>query len=186
MNFKSNTINFRFVEEPDAAFINSLRTSETYNKYLSHVDDDVIKQQQWIKQYKIREKEGNEYYFIIQRNDTSEAIGTVRIYDFLQNESSFCWGSWILNDKKTKYAALESALIIYDFAFLELGYNRCHMDIRKENHKVIDFHKRFGVKIIAESDIDYFGHYYKEDYMKIREEIHNFIGMKYKELESHI
>lgn len=171
MDFISKTINFRLVEETDATFINSLRTNEIYNKYLSHVDDNVLKQQQWIRDYKFREQKKEEFYFIIQRNDNQKPIGTVRIYDFIKSENSFCWGSWILNSEKTKYSALESALLIYDFTFLELGYNRCHMDIRKENQKVIDFHKRFGVKIISESDIDYFGHYYKEDYLSYRPHI---------------
>lgn len=178
MDLKSHTINFRLVGESDAAFIHSLRTSEVYNKYLSHVDDDITKQQQWIKNYKLREQAGEEFYFIIQRNDNQLPIGTVRIYDFIKSENSFCWGSWILNEDKTKYAALECAIMIYDFAFFELGYNRCHMDIRKDNLKVIDFHKRFGVRIISESDIDYFGHYFKEDYLNYRSQIVQFLESK--------
>jgi RimJ/RimL family protein N-acetyltransferase len=171
MEFKSKTINFRFAEPSDAKFIHSLRVDETYNKYLSSVDDDVKKQIEWLKRYKDRENAKTEYYFIIHRNSDSKPIGTVRIYDFIKEESSFCWGSWILNQDKTKYAALECAILIYDFAFLELGYQRCHMDIRKENLKVIDFHKRFGVKIIGESDVDLFGHYYVNDYLKIKENV---------------
>ncbi len=186
MNFKSNTINFRFVEETDAAFVNSLRVDEKYNQYLSHVDDDVSKQLAWIKKYKQREHNGDEYYFIIQRNDNQKPIGTVRIYDFIPNENSFCWGSWILNEDKTKYAALECTILIYDFAFIELGYNRCHMDIRKGNTKVVDFHKKFGVRIVAESEIDYFGYYYKDDYLKIRDEIVDVITKKYKLLNESI
>lgn len=45
------------------------------------------------------------------------------------------------------------------------------MDIRKENKKVIDFHKRLGVKIIGETEADLLGHYYFEDYKRIREDI---------------
>ena len=50
------------------------------------------------------------------------------------------------------------------------------MDIRKGNKKVIEFHKKFGVRIINESEIDYFGHYFKEDYIKIRENIVHIIN----------
>lgn len=171
-----STIYFRLVEESDAAFIYSLRKNPDFNKYLSSVDDGIEKQVTWIKMYKEKEKTKQEYYYIIHRKDNDLSIGTVRIYDFMPKESSFCWGSWILNENKTKYAALESAIMIYDFAFFELGYNRCHMNIRKENKKVIEFHKKFGVKIIGESDIDYFGHYFKEDYLKIRENIVHIIN----------
>lgn len=171
MDFKSKTIHFRLAEMADAKFIHSLRTNEKYNKHLSFVEDDIAKQENWLVKYKIRETLKQEYYFIIHRNYDDLPIGTVRIYDLIESEQSFCWGSWILNENKTKYAALESAIIIYDFAFFKLGYKRCHMDIRKENHKVIEFHKRFGVKIIGETECDLLGHYYIDDYQRIRESI---------------
>ena len=171
MELISKTIHFRLVEISDAKFIHSLRVNDLYNRYISHVDDNVDKQIEWLKEYKKREAIGKEYYFIIQRNLDNKPIGTVRLYDFLEGENSFCWGSWILNEDKTHYSALESALIIYDFAFLELGFHRCHMDIRKQNSKAVQFHKKFGVKIIAESDIDYFGHFFVEDYLKIRDDL---------------
>ena len=175
MEFKNKTIHFRLAEVTDARFIHSLRVDEKYNKHLSHVDDDISKQESWLTEYKKREALKQEYYFIIQRNSDNLPIGTVRLYDFIEVEQSFCWGSWILNENKTKYAALESALIIYDFAFFELGYKRCHMDIRKENLKVIDFHKRFGVNIIGETELDLLGHYFVADYQKIRDDIRKVI-----------
>ena len=175
MEFRSKTIHFRLVEVTDAQFIHSLRTNEKYNSHLSTIDDDETKQVEWIINYKERERLNKEYYFIIQRNSDHLPIGTVRLYDFIDNEQSFCWGSWILNENKSKYAALESAILIYDFAFFELGFIRCHMDIRKENLRVIDFHKRFGVKIIGETDADILGHYFVEDYLKIRESIKKII-----------
>lgn len=171
MKLESETIFLRLVNPEDAGFIISLRTDAKFNKYLSYVDADVSKQEQWIIDYKEREKAGKEFYYIIHRNSDSLAIGTVRVYDFIIDQNSFCWGSWILNENKTKYAALECALMIYDMAFLEMGFRRCHMDIRKENTKVVEFHKRFGVKIVDENEIDYIGHYFFEDYMNIRDSI---------------
>lgn len=176
---EGRTIYFRLVEKSDAEFIHSLRMDETYNKFLSTVDDDIEKQRQWIELYKTREKGNEEYYFIIHRKDNNMPIGTLRIYDFRPNENSFCWGSWILNENKTRYAALESAMCVYEFAFGELNYNRCHMDMRKDNKGVIAFHKRFGIHIYDESDIDYFAYLYKDDYLKVRDEFNLF-------LDSHI
>lgn len=171
MNFTSNTIFFRLVEIGDANFILSLRSDPRYNKHLSITDHNVENQKKWIKLYKERELKKEEYYFIVHRNSDSLPIGTVRLYDFINEKKSFCWGSWILNENKTMYAALECAILIYDFAFLELDFSRCHMDIRKENFKVIEFHKKFGVKIIGETKQDLLGHYYKEDYLNIRQRI---------------
>jgi RimJ/RimL family protein N-acetyltransferase len=174
MEFRSKSIYFRYVETSDAAFINSLRADEQYNKYLSHVDDDISKQEQWIRQYKTREAAGEEFYFIIHRFD-DVPIGTVRVYDFIGDKDSFSWGSWILNTNKTRYAALESAVLIYDFAFDELKFKRCHMNIRKGNSKVIDFHKNFGVKIVAETEEDFIGHFFAEDYKQTRPGIKKII-----------
>lgn len=175
MVLKSKTIFLRLVELSDAKFIHTLRIDKRYNQHLSFVDDDVLKQEKWIFEYKKREELEQEFYYIIHRNSDSLPIGTVRIYDFLGDRDSFSWGSWILNENKTRYAALECALLIYDFAFLELGFKRCHMDIRKQNIKVIEFHKRFGVKIICETEEDYLGHYFPEDYLLIKDAIKKVI-----------
>ncbi len=175
MEFISKTIYFRLADISDAAFIHSLRINEEFNKYLSTVDDDLSKQVKWLENYKQRELAGTEYYFIIHRISDNLPIGTVRLYDFIGEKVSFCWGSWILNENKTKYAALESALLIYDFAFFELGFKRCHMDIRKQNLKVIEFHKRFGVEIYDETELDLLGYYYPVSYLKIKESIKTLI-----------
>jgi len=175
MIFEHKSIYFRLAQPSDATFIHSLRVDEKFNKHLSKVDDDIEKQINWLVDYKKREALKMEYYFIILRKSDNIQIGTVRVYDFINEENSFCWGSWILNHNKTRYAALESALLIYDFAFFELGFLRCHMDIRKENLKVIDFHKRFGVRIVGETNADLLGHYYVEDYLKVKADILNII-----------
>ena len=175
MEIKSNTIYFRLADIADAEFIHGLRVDNAYNRYLSPVYGGVEKQKEWLIAYKNKEKLGSEYYFIIHKMSDKTPIGTVRLYDFIKDESSFCWGSWILNENKTKYAALETAILLYDFAFFTLKFKRCHMDVRKQNTKVLEFHKRFGVNFYAENDTDVFGHYYMEDYLKVRESIKNFI-----------
>ncbi len=176
MKLELNSIFFRFAELSDAKFILQLRTDSVYNQYLSEVKDDLNEQIKWLKKYKEREKEGREYYFIICLKEDNLPIGTVRIYDLKISPNSFCWGSWILNYNKTRYAALESALLIYDFAFDQLGFDQCHMDIRKDNLKVIDFHKRFGVEIVGETDLDLLGVYKKENFKAIRNSIFSVVN----------
>lgn len=175
MILESNTIFFRLVELNDASFILGLRKDSTYNKYLSNVSDSINAQNEWLTEYKKREKISAEFYFIICLNNEKTPIGTVRIYDFKKDSNSFCWGSWILNENKTKYAALESALLIYDFAFDKLRFAQCHMNIRKNNEKVITFHKRFGVEIVGETELDLLGLYKKETYISIRSSVQSVI-----------
>ena len=137
----------RLVEESDAEFILSLRMDKRYNKYLSKVKPDLQAQKNWIVNYKDDEKTRTQFYFIIERIDGTPC-GTVRIYDLRKN--SFCWGSWVLNQDKTHYAAIESAFLVYQFGFGKLGYRKSHFDVRKENVSVIKFHKRLGAEITDE------------------------------------
>ncbi|MES3006291.1 MAG: GNAT family N-acetyltransferase [Pseudomonadota bacterium] len=153
MNLESKTIRLRLVEETDASFILSLRLDDRYNQFLSKVSSDIESQKSWIRNYKIDEEEGNQFYFIIERLDGTPC-GTVRVYDL--KSDSFCWGSWILNEEKTKYAAIESALLVYEFGFRNLGFSKCHFDVMKENTKVISFHLKMGAEKNGEDDKNFY------------------------------
>ena len=151
---ESKTLRLRLVEEKDAAFILSLRLDERYNAFLSSVSPDLEAQKQWIRKYKHDEQAGTQFYFIIERKD-GVPCGTVRVYDL--REDSFCWGSWILNQDKTRYAALESAFLVYEFGFDHLGFQKSHFDVMNGNKGVIKFHQRLGaVKTDEDEDNQYF------------------------------
>lgn len=157
---KSKTISLRLVEPSDAEFILSLRLDQRYNNFLSSVRNDLEEQRDWILNYKKDEFDKLQFYFIIERFD-GVPCGTVRIYDL--RPESFCWGSWILNDSKTRYSAIESALLVYKFGFERLGYNKCHFEVMRKNVKVVDFHKKFGAVIVAEDDENFYFEISKED-----------------------
>lgn len=152
MSLTSKTVKLRLVEESDAEFIVGLRIDEKYNKHLSAVTGDVDAQVNWIRRYKEDEANKQQFYFIIERLD-GVRCGTVRVYDFVGD--SFCWGSWILNEEKTRYAAIESAFLVYKFAFEELGFQKCHFDVRKGNERVISFHEKMGATRTGETELDY-------------------------------
>ncbi len=151
MKLTSKTVSLRLITEEDAEFVLSLRTDSKYNQFLSAVSADVEQQKSWIRKYKDDEKNGIQYYFIIERND-GIPCGTVRVYDL--REDSFCWGSWILNEDKTRFAALESAFLVYTFGFNKLNYKKAHFDVRKENSKVISFHEKMGAIRTGETELD--------------------------------
>lgn len=151
MILKSKTIQIRLVEVSDAEFILNIRLDPKYNQFLSAVNPDIRLQKEWIRKYKTDEIEKTQFYFIIERGDGTPC-GTVRLYDF--RNDSFCWGSWILNENKTRYAALESAFLVYQFGFDELGFNQSHFDVRKGNEKVISFHKKMGAEKTGEDNLN--------------------------------
>lgn len=163
------TINLRNVNVDDAAFILKLRLDPDLNLHLSQTDPELAKQVAWIEQYR---QEGKQFYFIIE-DKMNNPVGTVRIYDL--QADSFCWGSWIVQPGAPQKTALESALLVYEFGFYALGYQKCHFDVRKENSRVVEFHKRFGASIVDETEQDYFFNFTLADYEIIRKRYHAFL-----------
>jgi RimJ/RimL family protein N-acetyltransferase len=155
----------RTARPADAAFILSLRLNAAKNRFISAVSPDVQKQVDYLRGYVGREVAGKEYYFIMEDKE-GNALGTVRLYDF--QGDSFCWGSWLTVPNAPSFAAIESALLVYDFAFGRLGFTRSHFEVRKGNDKVIAFHKRFGAQQVGEDDIEVRFSFTKESYEDIR------------------
>lgn len=165
MDLQSKTVRLRLIEEQDAEFVLTLRLDDRYNQFLSSVSPSVAAQKEWINRYKTDESEGTQYYFIIERLDGTPC-GTVRIYDL--RDDSFCWGSWILNEDKTRYAALESAFLVYEFAFEHLKFTKSHFDVRRGNDRVISFHEKMGAIKIGETELDLLFEIKKEAIMKTK------------------
>ena len=165
-------LNLRTVAIEDAEFIYNMRQNQNKTKYLSRVTGTVESQKEWIKNYKQREEEKKEFYFVIESKDKRK-LGLVRMYDFQDN--SFCWGSWLIKEDAPKSTAIESALQIYEFGFYSLGFEKSHFDVRKENDKVIAFHQRFGAKIIDEDELNYFFNFEKSDYEITKEKYKRYL-----------
>ena len=172
MIINGKNINLRTVEIDDAEFIYSMRKNQLKTKYLSKITGTIENQKEWIKDYKDREKEKKEFYFILESKDNINH-GLVRIYDF--KDESFSWGSWLIKEDAPKTTAIESALQIYEFAFYKLGFNKCHFEVQKGNDKVIAFHKRFGAKIITENELEYFFNFEKSDYKNVKEKYKRYL-----------
>lgn len=132
----------------DAAFILSLRTDETKNRFLSRVDPALAPQQAWLERYATSTDQA---YFIIE-DLQGQPFGTVRLYD--PRGSSFCWGSWLLVHGAPAHFSIESALVVYHYG-LHLGFDAAHFDVRKGNRSVWQFHERFGAVKTGETEEDY-------------------------------
>jgi len=153
-------IDLRPITINDAEFILSLRLNPELSQYLNPVENNLEKQGKWLKNCI---QDPQQWYFIIQ-NKKSERVGAIRIYD-VENKN-FCWGSWIVIPEARPYASLESIVLLYQYAFFELGFETTHFDVRKKNQKALDFYLRFGAKITHEDDQDFFLSYDKENFVK--------------------
>jgi Acetyltransferase (GNAT) domain len=166
-------IKLRLVSTDDAYFILQLRLNEKLKQYISHVNNDIEEQIQWIVNYKKRESRNSEFYFLITSYD-DEAFGTVRLYDFIGD--SFCWGSWVIGRNAPISAGIESALSIYEIAFYTLGFKQSHFNVRKDNTSVVKFHRNFGAEIVSEDNMNCHFNFKKEAYKKIKIKYRKFLN----------
>lgn len=173
MNINGKNTQLRTAELKDAEFILQLRTQSDKTQFLSQVENDLAKQQAWLQAYKQKEQDGQEYYFVIETH-AGEKLGLVRVYDL--QPYSFCWGSWLIKDSAPKTTAIESALLIYEFGFGQLGYKKAHFDVRKGNERVIAFHQRFGAQIVNEDELDVYFNYAIEDFLKIKQKYKRYLN----------
>jgi RimJ/RimL family protein N-acetyltransferase len=163
------SIDLRRVDVPDAAFILQLRLDPALNAHLSATPPDLQAQAAWIAKSR---SDPAQFYFIVQDKQGAPQ-GTIRVYDL--RSDSFCWGSWIIRSGAPRKAAIESALLIYEFGFYTLGFAHCHFDVRKDNARVVDFHKRFGARIVDETAQDYLFKFDRADYEATREQYRAFL-----------
>lgn len=176
---KLYSIKFREIELSDAEYVLKLRTNDSYSKYISKVSDDIYIQRNYIKNYiKENQSNRNSFYFIIENEQSGMRCGTVRIYNF--DRSVFEWGSWILDENKPRYAAMETAIMIYEFAFKVLCFEKSEFEVNKENDKVVSYHLKSGANIIREDNINFYFRIEKEIALKFANDLRNKIESKIK------
>jgi RimJ/RimL family protein N-acetyltransferase len=139
------SLSLRLIRPEDAEYVHTLRTDPTYNTHLSEVHGTSEDQRRWIENYKTREANLRELYYVIERKDGIRC-GLVRLYDI--GADSFTWGSWILDQNKTRKAALESAVLSFGVGFDGLGLSFAHVDVRIGNEHAEAFYRRLGMNEI--------------------------------------
>ena len=151
----------RLIEPEDAAYVHSLRSNPVYNTHLPAVTGTVDDQWTWIVDYKFREAQEQEFYYVIERKDGTRC-GLVRLYDV--EAESFTWGSWILDKNKTRKAALESAILSFGVGFDALGVQLANVDVRVANEHAAAFYRRLGMVETHRTDQDIFFNYTREQF----------------------
>ncbi|WP_147114967.1 GNAT family N-acetyltransferase [Tateyamaria sp. syn59] len=157
----------RLARPGDAGYIYSLRMDPAYNQHLSAVTGTVEDQANWLRRYLDREAAGQEYYYIIERLDTAQPCGVVRLYDIEADE--FTWGSWILDNTKPAKAALESAVLSYMIAFERLDLTTSNFDARIGNARALAFYRRLGAEEMGRDAQDIFFRYTRAQFEKDRD-----------------
>lgn len=154
-------LTLRLIRPEDADYVFALRSDPTYNRYLSEVRGTAQDQRRWIENYKTREADLRELYYVIERKDGTRC-GLVRLYDI--GSDSFTWGSWILDHNKPRKAALESALLSFGVGFDGLGSPLALVDVRITNGRALAFYQRLKMTELRRDDCDIYFSYSRSQF----------------------
>lgn len=142
--YSNHGYKLRFVEEEDASFIVKLRTQECTKGFLHDTSADVQDQISWIKNYKVRENRGEDYYFVLERDETPQ--GLIRIYNI--HEGTFTLGSWVMAPDASLGSILASTILVREIAFdiLNMEIEDAFDGVNVQNKKVLKFNLDWGMK----------------------------------------
>jgi acetyltransferase-like isoleucine patch superfamily enzyme len=164
-------ITLRLVEEKDAEFIFELRNNSGLNRFISYTSPKLNDQIKWIKDYKIREEAGLEYYFVAQ-DQLGNNYGTIRLYNL--DEKSFEIGSWLFNNNSPIGMAVKAHFIGFETGFEILKAEYCRFEIRKKNQGVLRYMRDFETTLVNEDDLNYYFTLSKESFYKRRSQLSFF------------
>lgn len=170
-------IYLRLVEESDAEFILNLRTNPKLNVHISYTSPNISDQINWIKNYKIKELQGLEYYYIAH-DQYGNRYGTIRLYDFYEN--SFELGSWVFMPNSPLGIAAKTHLIGLETGFEYFNADYCRIVVRKSNVAVARYITGFNAIIAYEDDIDYHFNLSKESFYKHKPTLPSFLSGNHK------
>jgi hypothetical protein len=165
---------FRLVEESDAAFILSLRTDPKLSRYLSPTGDALAAQTDWIRAYKTREAAGLEYYFLYA-DEAGERLGVFRLYNIA--DKTVTAGSWLARRDNDEFTAIKADLFLSTLIFKDLLFDKCLIDVRKENKKMVRYHRLF-FETIREDEQDIYMYMDKELYLRKYEFLTSILNPK--------
>ena len=164
----------RLVSIDDSEFVLSIRTSKR-GLILNHTDSDIERQIQWMRDYKQRESQGLDYYFIHYYNE--EPIGVNRIYNINREDNSCTTGSWVIKEGVDFDISMRTMLILRDIVFDTLGLDISYGDTRKTNKHMQRLYRMLDIEQIGETEDEFLYKSIKSKYEKGNEKIKKLIGL---------
>jgi RimJ/RimL family protein N-acetyltransferase len=119
----------------------ALRGHDARARYLNRISMSVESQLRWLKAYYERE---NDYYFVIEKRRDNCPEGLISLYDVDGRLGQAEWGRWIV--APASLAALESVMLLMDFAFTRLALAGVYSHTIAGNVAVNSFHDGCGFR----------------------------------------
>ena len=134
-------IELRAVTVEDAQFVLDIRLDANKTKYVHKVSNDLVKQEEWIRNQNLRE---NDFYYVVMGKD-DKPIGLASIYNFKLDSAEF--GRWI--SYGNAFQNVETVILLFDYFFKNFDINVIVADMMEDNKSVINFWKTFGAEHIG-------------------------------------
>ena len=158
-------LHVRFVNEDDSEFIVLLRTDSQRGQFISPTDASVENQREWIRDYKKRERQGMDYYFMFESSN-GDRLGVSRIYEI--KKETFQTGSWVFKKDAPFGAAMLGDIICHEIAF-DLFPDAVNLhDIKKANLPVNKYADNFNPTLIFETELTRYFINTRENYLKYK------------------
>jgi acetyltransferase-like isoleucine patch superfamily enzyme/RimJ/RimL family protein N-acetyltransferase len=164
----------RLVEIEDAEFILKLRNNPDLNKFISPTSSSLVEQSRWIQNYKINERKGLEYYFIVS-DQLGNKYGTIRLYNW--DGESFEIGSWLFLKNSPLGMAVKAHILGYEIGFEKFNTELCRFEIRKENKNVLKYVEFFKPEITKIDEINVYFKLSKENFYKRKNKLSIFTSV---------
>ena len=171
----TKNLSLKEVSLRDVRYVYKLRSDKHLTKYINPRKNDTInKQRVWLKEYLIRRKNHDEFYFIFQIKNKNiyKNLGFARI--IRSNQNTFHFGGWILEKNSKPWVALESCLSIYEYAFKKLKYKKSLLWINLKNSDVINYHKYLGAKFVKKDNREIYLSFDMKRFLELRKKFKNF------------
>lgn len=171
----TKNLSLKEVSLRDVRYVYKLRSDKHLTKYINPRKNDTInKQRVWLKEYLIRRKNNDEFYFIFQIKNKNiyKNLGFARIIRL--NQNTFHFGGWILEKNSKPWVALESCLSIYEYAFKKLKYKKSLLWINLKNSDVINYHKYLGAKFVKKDKKEIYLSFDMKRFIELRKKFKNF------------
>ncbi len=165
---------FRLVELSDAEFILSLRNDQNLSRYLNKTSNKLEDQINWLKEYKLRETQGTDFYIICMSEDKKTRYGLNRIYDIGKDDFEF--GSWLYGSEAPKDKSILGNIFSNTLAFEFLHLKTCKVSVRKSNKSVHRYIKSYNPIFLSEDELSYYYSFGYQDWNKRRLELLRLLG----------
>lgn len=130
-------VDLKSCTEDDAEFTLAIRKDPKFTKFLPEINNTIEQQKAWIRYQ--RQKDGD--YFFVVWDKQGNRIGTISIYNVNGDHAES--GRLVIKGK-IPFQAIEAQILVYRFAYDELGLSYVDGYIFSDNLRAIQYSKSFG------------------------------------------